>query len=703
MSETRTALPQNGYQTVGNQGGELTFTQERTANPGDFIIPPPNVLWAWLSFVFERTGEWMLPPNHTSAETLIAKNPEKVANNHPTKTLRPETTQKHSTSGCAEIDIATHEKGNISYQMPLPAMIAYAPVAKPTLEKRTISPSDKKGIEPTNFIYVNSAYWQIAELLLEKYAARPVKAELIAGCKAVLGLIITWCNHPVFREMGNRNGQWMTLAFERCAKEIQMRAAGFKICLTELEEVGLIVVGKAASDIITTGELAQLRYDLSRLPTNCKFWTKRSIQSSTTIYRLKIALTQLQSTENFVLPIFNPQALPENIDETGKVWAGLENRKEKTRKELKPDFDNLVERERVGESVGQSFQVLPPHVNHVINDEDDDVSIVTNFSQKEFLGKRKCNTEPDNPPPAVLDKTFPPNRRMDNRTEKVLAVMTVEQQAKFHFLNSQADFVNFKGQGGRTTLDSREVLKFAVNDDLSLEQAKLRYRQVKEMWESGRCHTSPLGLLHWALTQDCDPRSTDEQTTHTLFLNQNKRNAAFKKQSNISSSSRDRQVLSEKQKIRPQDKYRSSVQAPRNFRVSANTGRKTTHSYSASRQQREKWLAILQEKQNVTATRTQNGTVTRSLSPAQIWQEVLEDLQGRWKLSENELALLDGSKLLLEESPATYQASGSPSFQAIIVLKSVLEERLLDLPTRNTIQLCLRQKLGSGYTYAFSL
>src|SRR5690349_20780106 len=30
--------------------------------PESFLLPPPEVLWAWLSYIYHCTGEWVMPP-----------------------------------------------------------------------------------------------------------------------------------------------------------------------------------------------------------------------------------------------------------------------------------------------------------------------------------------------------------------------------------------------------------------------------------------------------------------------------------------------------------------------------------------------------------------------------------------------------------------------------------------------------------------
>jgi hypothetical protein len=680
--------------------------KSQNSDVGGFIIPPPKVLWAWLSYVFEQTGEWLMPPtysaNDAEASNTVWNGRIGTSESYPIRNI----TQTNSGSDSAELELDERKKQNeqagLVYQMPFPTMLPYAPVAKSDTSKKVVPPSSKPIVQPTGFDYVNSPYWQFAELALDKYAKRQVKPELLAGCKAALCLIVAWCNHPLFRTMSKRSGQWMTLGFERCAREIQMRASHFKVCLAELEEVGLITIGRISSDIISSDELARLRYDLTQLNKTESFWNSRSIQRTTTIYRLNVEVAELQQLESLVLPMFEPDALPKETNPTGKDRAGLEHSSGQSGKDLNLKSGRVFKREGVVGHFRKSVPVLPLHGIYDNDHDDDDEKITKNNFQKEDPGKRVNNGDyvnlaslPLQQPNAASGET--PHTRL----ERLLTAMTPEQQVKFHFLNDQAVFPGFTGRGGRTTLDSREALKFAASDELSLEEIKLYYSQVKEMWLAGRCHTSPLGLLHWALTQNCDPRSTDEQTAHALFVDQTKRDARSKKQGNISHNAV-KPVETLGQNNKTFSRVRSSFPAGKtgNFKRVGNNPLKNGSARLSPEALRE--VETTPEGKHTSTANDTTDLAPIAQNPVQVWQEVLEDLEGRWKLSRNDLALLQGSQLLLEEYPSIPQPDGSPSRRATVVLKSVVEERMLDLATRNIIQLCLRQKLGNVYAYTFT-
>jgi hypothetical protein len=66
-----------------------------------------------------------------------------------------------------------------------------------------------------------------------------------------------------------------------------------------------------------------------------------------------------------------------------------------------------------------------------------------------------------------------------------------------------------------------------------------------------------------------------------------------------------------------------------------------------------------------------------------------EDLAGRFRLPDADLALLRGSQLCLQDP------------QVLVKLASVWQERELSLTTKSAIELALRQRLGPGYIIEF--
>ncbi len=75
-----------------------------------------------------------------------------------------------------------------------------------------------------------------------------------------------------------------------------------------------------------------------------------------------------------------------------------------------------------------------------------------------------------------------------------------------------------------------------------------------------------------------------------------------------------------------------------------------------------------------------------------LWERVLEDLEGRYRLG-TALALLEGSELLIEESEGQRRVQ--------VLLKSLWQERELGMAARSAIGMALRQRLGPGYSITF--
>src|SRR4051794_14389227 len=107
--------------------------QEARIIPADLILPPPALLWEWLSYIYQTTGEWWRPP--------IVNNPSKPAS-------RPES---------API-VSVKEFQNYSRSLQ-PA---------PFTAKTAKTPSVKAVSSRTGFDYRASQYYEEAGRLLEQ-------------------------------------------------------------------------------------------------------------------------------------------------------------------------------------------------------------------------------------------------------------------------------------------------------------------------------------------------------------------------------------------------------------------------------------------------------------------------------------------------------------------------------------------------------
>lgn len=105
------------------------------------------------------------------------------------------------------------------------------------------------------------------------------------------------------------------------------------------------------------------------------------------------------------------------------------------------------------------------------------------------------------------------------------------------------------------------------------------------------------------------------------------------------------------------------------------------------RQEREYKHAANQSKTRV--KHYDNDTQERLQFYATLWEQVQEDLAGRYRLGAA-LDLLDGSQLSLQEQP-------NGEREAVVRLRTPWQERELGMVARSAISLALRQRLGPGY------
>jgi hypothetical protein len=524
-----------------------------------FVVPPPNVLWAWLSYVYEQTGEWLMPPVELPAVLPAAPAKE--------------------TALAAKQPVETDP--TLAYQMPFPTMLPFAATAK-NASKRVNAPSKET---VTGFDYVNSVYYTEAIRLIEKYRNEQLSADIISDCVRVLTLIIAWSSHPLFRDtlFGKTV---MALSFSRCARELHLRAVRFKESIEKLERTGIIATGTVGEGIISPVELQALQQAVKEpVGEVSNYWQTRSFQNKTIFYKLAI-------TESLSLPVFEPGTTCNVLTETGNTTGNS-----KAVRKVFPPAKNI------SETLAKSF---PNTLDSCIEYYDDE------------------------------SRQTPGNIKADKTNE---VRYTPEQQAKYDFLSQRASFPGYVTAQGQSVLDVRQIHKFALDTNLQLDIIEQRYKQVLAMWLAGKCHSNPLGLLHWCLSHNTAPQ-TD-------------RSPKLPKPERSLSASRSPRKPSKKSLSGWQKALNLS---PENIGHELKTMPDVHHDFAA------------------------------------IWQQVRQDdLPTRFNLGRFEQDLLANSTL-----------RSSADNQLAIVLNSSLELRLLNEANRNVIRIALRQKLGGNYSFAFS-
>lgn len=646
-------------------------------------LPPFDVLLSWLTYTYNQTGEWPLPPTAPALE---------MPNDHQNLSLDAcSSIEDGVSSRVRETGRTTDTENNKNKGL----WIVSGEETSQNVKSSQVLPYS------TGFDYVNSVYFIEATRLIEKYANPFIEEELLFGCKRVLSLIIAWCHFTLFSEWSNRRGCWMILATAHCARELKMRIASFKDCVAQLEETGLIVTGQAGADILTRPAFEQLQYDCSRVGKDlgkeaATFWSRHSVQSKTIVYGLPKRL-ELDAT----LPAFNPfvtgKDLPAQIYEE---WEGHQDSLDGHTDGRKTVASNGKDQEGVSSKLSVQFGSFPgvPCYDELIHDVDETITYVSSSERtdSESSSNASCSLKTSLSSPSEFT-----------------AGLTPQQKLKFEFLNNQASFAGYCRKDGRATLDTPEALRFALVEQLTFEQIELRYSQVNEMWSKGYCKKNPIGLLHWAITQNCDPRGYDDKQD-TLVRRQQEEHSVFEAGSVFSEATEKPLVTTSKSYssyFTPDSNNRlakgnySRFSGKNNRSNNAGGAKKVDRSFSAA-------LKLIEERHN----RVEDFTVGEALQeellevaptqPAslpedltQLWREIVDyNLSGRFRLNSQDLANLSNSRLELVDCTKPTQSQR----QLQVVLRSVVEESGLGLTTRNTIRLAVRQRIGSGYDLVFT-
>lgn len=566
------------------------------------LLPPPQVLFAWLAYIYETTGEWVMPP---------------TLDNH----------QSGSISGITALNSSSYVTTTNNQE------------------------DDSSRITGSGFDYVNSIYFAEAERLIKTCAKKPVKPELVFGTKLVLAFIIAWCQTPLFKGMNKRQGEWMFLATEHAVRELKMRTGSFKLYLDELQASGLLAASPASQGIITQEEFEQLKSDLTRLSNQTKpeqanfnlYFKPRSIQNKSVIYRLLVA-TELKRE----LPIFNPFVLNKEPDREGLGTTKRDDGK---------DQESLASRTKPGKIARKVLKVVPVEnktfeKTFPVNTCHDSNNYNYDKTKHDHAMSRELEISKTG---KALANTKTATQKSKKSPEYLSQELSAEEQAKFDFLHKQATFAGYSHKDGQITLDSREALKFALNSALTLGQIKACYDQVNNLWCKGECHKNPLGLLHWMLRTIDKPKSNSDRSSRPN--NSRKQQEARKRESWQSATRRTTSI----------EQRTSSTAISNSIKVDDKVAEITTVS-----------------------------KITTLPDPKWLWELIKQDdLVGRFRLSQSDLKLLEGSQLQLERN--------RERCQVVLVLHSALEERQLGHITRNIIELALRQRLGSGFKLIFEV
>jgi hypothetical protein len=354
-----------------------------------------------------------------------------------------------------------------------------------------------------------------------------------------------------------------------------------------------------------------------------------------------------------------------------------------------------------------------------------DTAPVTSQLQAQFQAQAQPQAVYDSYPNSRADATSrlrliqAPLPRLAQRIEALEPV----QRAKFDFLDQEARFPGFRDKKGRPTLDSREALKFAVNANLSLEHLQERYAQVLEIWLNGDCEKTPLGLLHWSLSNNCDPRSVNQAEQQEVLVDQATRRGAYRQESNLENLScpawgAEADSLTSNSAHAtapaPASQARPSSTSPKpkyekpgyNRREREEQKKRAGWERLAAQNEAARRQAVAEEQEEAEARAQEQeaeaeeaGTLLPDSysppDPQALWQSVLEGtVSGPLStLDKAQQALLIGSYLEVLEAKR----------RVILRLRSIFEVQALSHKSRSLIKMWLSQEALSGPGYDLTL
>lgn len=315
--------------------------------PADLVLPPPALLWEWLSYIYRTTGEWWRPPFKAAA----LSRPEPAFDSpRPAEPLNLQDFQGHPRS--------THQPTSTRLKTPK-------------------TPAAASASARTGFDYRASRYYEEAGRLTGAINGLEKPAE----CHLVLSFIIAWSRFPLFENLPATGANWMALAFSRCAGELKMRASTFKECLAELEKAGLVRLAGLAEGLLSQATLAELQARRAALTGEAaRYWNAHFFQKHTTLYLLAVPT-------DAALPVFNP--FGESLAGAGKPSKPAEPAWETTETPGKPFPLQLCN----NESKNENDEFEKNKLNEVTEPEPVNPATRLNQPAKLELGIRKLNIQ----------------------------------------------------------------------------------------------------------------------------------------------------------------------------------------------------------------------------------------------------------------------------------------------------------------------
>jgi hypothetical protein len=432
---------------------QAAYAHQGRAIPENLTLPPPALLWEWLSYIYQTTGEWWRPPVKVKAPAAgpARNNPVFSVDDFQEYLKQSNPTARPGASGTTRSAAGVAGVHNYTNLKALPSRAEMNPKAS----------LDRAALAKTGFNYRASCYFEEAGRLLEQAAATGTRVTDPENCRSALALIIAWSRFSLFMTTRIGGAGWMALSFSRCASELTMRASKFKSCLDELETAGIIQLCRLAESPLSAADLEGLQKGRTNLTgLAARFWNAHFFQKHTTLYLLK-AETSLS------LPEFNP--FRETLNRLGKTSAAETG-------------------------LSGSFPLV------CINESNNEMDEKNNKRAHKYYSHKEAAAGPVE---AVSSLDLPAR---PGKLESLIANLTLEEKAIYDFLSVEARFEGFyRLEDHRETLDCWEALKFATTGKYTLDQVKARYTQVTQAWESKNGCKNPLALLHWSLTRDTDP------------------------------------------------------------------------------------------------------------------------------------------------------------------------------------------------------
>lgn len=215
-------------------------------------------------------GEWPDPvlfsvavnPNaNVNAKSLNAPNPNAITSTAPIDQKDKQTanqqimtrvllaTEKVEYSSDADADAYISQ---LAVASPSPLSAAQAPTSK----SNTTTSTGKLKIKKTGYDYLQSEYGEAARAILAGRPGLGRYLEINGGAEKVLSIVLAWCNHVLFREMGDRQGRYMSLGLDRFSREAGLTTRNVQVALKALQQAQLIETTLAGLEL---GQTEQTR------------------------------------------------------------------------------------------------------------------------------------------------------------------------------------------------------------------------------------------------------------------------------------------------------------------------------------------------------------------------------------------------------------------------------------------------------------